>query len=260
MEFANFVKKNRELNFKFPRTFFVQAQLTCSYVHYLQIESGKKIPTGELAAEILRALKADEKQGLTAWVRDQFSDEKYKVLFRNSLHSINSRNISLSEKTTMSINRMQARLIRENPVYWDLAIYLAIHSHLGPQSAKDIAKAFKAKLEDMEQIIQVTYEYGLIDMDSHNCFFAKEWIFIPDEAEFADIRDKNLERAYQRFTKSSDKKKFRTLHHRTVTPEQKERIVQSFLSLFAGITDIPDDPNGVPFTIAIFTNEREFHL
>jgi len=44
MEFAKIIRKGREQHFKFPKTFFSQADLSYSYGYYLQIERGEKVP------------------------------------------------------------------------------------------------------------------------------------------------------------------------------------------------------------------------
>jgi hypothetical protein len=255
MEFAKIIKKGREKNFKFPKTFYSQADLSYSYGYYLQIERGEKVPTAEEAIKLLELFGCDIKTGLYAWVRDQFQSEEHKAMFRTNLHQLKT---TKPQPSSLAINRMQAKLLKKSPLYWEVLTFINAYSHAFKPDLKTIAENFKITEEVAGQFVTELFEHGLSDRNADGSYVTKEWVFIPYEEEYAHLRDENFKRAYERFWKQPSPNRFRTTHTRTVTPAQKEQIQQNIMSLLDEVTDMPDDPSAKAFTLGIFSSDRNF--
>lgn len=257
MEYSKLITKCRQTKFKFPRTFFNQANLSCGYTYYLQVERGEKIPPASLAAEILEALDCDVKSGLLAWARDQFDDEKYMSMFRPSLHQL--RPPKRAQANTLAVNRMQAKLLRQSPLYWEVLTYMNSFCQVSSFKPEDISDTFHLSLPKANEILTKLFEFALVDRNEDGSYRTKEWLFIPYDEEFVDLRDENFERAYKRFLRQSHDKKFRTTHTRTVTETQRKIILEKVFSFLDEVTALEEmKENIVPFTIGIFASDRSF--
>lgn len=255
MEFAKIIRKGREKHFKFPKTFFSQANLSYSYGYYLQIERGEKVPPADVALDLLERFGCDVKTGLYAWARDQFHSEEHKAMFRTNLHQLK---ITKPQTSSLAINRMQAKLLQKSPLYWEILTFINAYSHAFNPDLKRIAEELKITDEVANQLLSDLYEHGLLDKNELNQYVVKDWVFIPYEEEFAHLRDDNFKRAYTRFWKQPSQNRFRTTHTRTVTPTQRVQIQQNIMSLLDEVTDMPDHPEAKAFTLGIFSSDRSF--
>lgn len=256
LEFSQIITHERKKKFKFPKTFHNQANLSCTYLHYLYIERGQKHPTSTLAAEILKALGCDVRMGIYAWARDQFDSEELKGLFRPSIHQLKR-----SKKTgegALAVNRMQGNLLRKSPIYWEILTFMNAYSQALDLSDEIVARKCKLPIKEAREYLQELYENALIDREENGLYKIKEWLFIPYNDEFKDIRDGNFQRAYERFKTSKEGWRFRTTHTRIVTPEQKEAMQQKIFTLLDEITDMPDNEEGRAVTLGVFASDRSF--
>lgn len=256
LEFSKLIINERKKRFKFPKTFHNQANLSCTYLHYLYIERGQKHPTSKLAAEILKALGCDMRMGIYAWARDQFDSEELKGLFRPSIHQL-KRNKKNGDDA-LTVNRMQGNLLRKSPIYWEILTFMNAYSQVLVLSEEIIAQNCKLPLKEVKAYLKELYDNALIDHEKNGIYKIKEWLFIPYNDELKDIRDTNFQRAYERFKNSKEGWKFRTTHTRIVTADQKEAIQQKIFTLFDEITDMPDNQEGRAVTLGIFASDRSF--
>jgi len=176
-------------------------------------------------------------------------------MFRTNLHQLKS---GKPQYSSLAINRMQAKLLKKSPLYWEILTFINAYSHAFSPDLKRITEELKVTHEEANQLLSDLFEHGLVDKNDKGEYITKEWVFIPYEEEYAHLRDDNFKRAYERFWKQPSPNRFRTTHTRTVTPVQKEQIQQNIMSLLDEVTDMPDDPNAKAFTLGIFSSDRNF--
>jgi hypothetical protein len=260
MDFAELVRIKREKTYSTPRKFFHEHNLPCSYFYYTKVEKGTAVPTIDIALAIISKLKINLRKGLYAWVRAQMPDNETKALFAE-LDDVPTRSAEqMSIDRSLVINRMQAKLIASNPVYWEVLLFISCHYGETAFSTNQLAKHFKMTQTEMRPLVTDLFEFGLLNRDENGRFYSMEWIFIPYEEEFVSIRDSNFFRALEKFRGATDPDKFRTTITRMITDQQK-REVQAFVSALQNwIIDLPDEspPHAKPYTVGIFASERTF--
>lgn len=253
MEFGNYILTKRREIFKNPKRFFEASHLTCSYVSYLRVERGETLPSFSLAINILEALKADVKIGIHALIRDHIPDDRYRAIFKD--FSLLPCKESLQSGDALVVNRMQADLLRKDPIYWDILTFLNAHSLERP-SIERVSSDLGISVDQTATYLSDLYSYGLVDLDDRTGFYrAKDKVFVP--FEFADIRDRSLKRSLDRFFRATPTERFRTVHTRCATPSQREEIVAKIEAFLDRIADIPDE-GGETYSIGVFASNVRY--
>lgn len=259
MEFTDLVRTTREKQHSSPRRFHQAADLPCSYFYYTKVEKGA-VPELPLAMAIIKALGINLRRGLYAWTRAQMPDDETRALFAD----IGDATTRSAEQTSFSrslvVNRMQARLLATNPVFWEILVFISCHFEAAAFTGEQLAQRFKMDGKEMLSLLAELYEYGLLERDSSGRFFSKEWFYIPYEREFHPLRELNFRRSLEKFLSQSEEHKYRTTITRLVTPEQERQIHSYIDALSAWIIDLPDEhpPSAVPYTMGVFASQRGF--
>ena len=260
MEFAKFVSEERQKKFKSARQFFEQAGIDCSYFYYKKVENGH-VPEIKIAMAILKALNANTRKGLYAWVRDHMPDSQSKAMFVEIGGDQHRSAKQTSPDQSLVINRMQKKLIESDPVYWEIVTYVSTYNSFFMPDEKKIAAVLKLPIAEARRYLQELYDHGMIEKNAKGEYFTKEWIFIPYEEEFVSTRDFNFKNAVKKFLKANDKKKFRTTITRLLTDEQRaelESLVIAFTNSVADIKTIDDFKDADPCTVGVFCSRRDF--
>lgn len=263
-EFAKLISEKRKQKYKSARDFYEKNSISCTYFYYSKIEKGT-LPDIQLSVELLTLLELNIKQGLLAWLRDQLQTPAQKALFLDTSIEKKEINSNSTEPQTIEnftvINRMQAKLLATNPVYWELALYIVSHYQMRQIKIPELEKIFQSSREEIISKLNDLYEWGVIDRKDEENYFTKKFIKIPHDSEFMDLRDKNFQRAYEQFKQIESKNKFRTTLTRLLHPKDIPIIqtrLQSAMNDFIDYKSMADEKNLVPFTMGIFSSERKF--
>jgi len=197
-----------------------------------------------------------------AWARQKMPSNETKAFFTDLADHDSNRSGVLSmvtEKTTV-INRMQARFLEKDPVYWE--ILLLINTHFGhiSFSPEKLAKYFGYDVSVMKMYLRELFDFGLVDKNKKGEFLTKEWVYVPYDKEFQSLREKNFKRAYRQFNKLHTEDKFRTTTTRLLTPSQKKDVEIAITSLRNKIIDLPESvapPKSKPYTLGMFFSPRQ---
>jgi hypothetical protein len=154
-------------------------------------------------------------------------------------------------------------LLARDPLYFELLIYIYCHYNIKPLGDTDIFEKFGASQIKIKTYLENLYDYGLIEKNELDQYVSKEWIFIPHDKEFREVRNINFKRAvHQYFKKKPETFFFRTTVTRFLTVEQQREAESLATAFYNSIVDLPDETDGqqdlVPFTIGIFGSERNF--
>jgi len=259
MEYCELIRTARERAYATPRQFHQQKNLSCSYFYYTKVERGS-VPELTLAIEIIKALGINQRRGLYAWVRSQMPDGETKALFADLGDAPARSTEQTSVNRSMVVNRMQAKLIATDPVYWEILLFISCHHDIEIFTPEQIAKNFKMPPSDVRKMLHDLYEYGLLEKDENGQYVSREWIYIPYDPEFFPLREQNFKRGLEKFLELDPSQKYRTTITRLVTPEQ-DRQIQSYIdALTSWIIDLPDErpPTAMPYTIGVFASKRGF--
>ncbi len=156
---------------------------------------------------------------------------------------------------------MQARLLRENPVYWEILIYFGCFYGKKIPTLRELAKEFGLKVTSATELVEELYEYGLLDKTGKGEFASKEWTFIPYDDEFKPLRDFNFRRAFDQFLTADTEHQFRTTITCPLLPKHQKVIEAKFLALTNELIDLSDrekTADAIPYTIGIFSSPRRF--
>ena len=260
MEFARLVREARQKDYKSARKFFSESNISCSYANYARIENGA-LPDTPLAIEILKYLNLNTRTGLYALVRDQMPDAETKAMFLEIGDQPPRSSNQDSPVRSLVVNRMQTKLLKSDSIYWELVTYLSTFDGFKKFLDRELARIFKTPISEIRSRLRELYDYGLIEQDEENRYYTKEWIFVPFEKEFEDLRDFNFGNAAKKFLKSKDGSKFRTTVTRLLTPKQRaelEGIVRAFTNSVVDIDQVEDPATARPCTIGVFYSERRF--
>lgn len=257
MEFSELIKQTREAKFSSAKEFHRKAKLPCSYFYYSKVENGT-VPEVNLAVTIINALGLNLRKGLYAWVRGQMPDKETKSYFTE----LGDQNLRSTEQMSIDrsfvVNRMQASFLETNPILWEILLIISNHYQEKNLSEKEISKILNLSLSKCSHFLNELYEFGLINKDKMGCYFSKEWIFIPYETEFDKLRDQNFKRAVDQFYKQKRDNRFRTTITRPITNKQKKEIEAMVLAFANAIVDLPEEKDGEPYTVGVFSSPRIF--
>lgn len=260
MEFGTLVHRERAKQYPTAKEFYVKNSISCTYAYYSRIEKGI-LPEIEVALEILSKLKVHLRTGLTAWVRDQMPNSATKALFTDPSDEVAYTGKTPTVNRALLINRMQAKLLKENPVFWEILLYVVAYFGRKDITVADIAKTFDMKVLDAKRLVDELFEYGLLDSGDNKVFRTKEWLVIPYEEEFQALRDVNFKRAFEKFVQSSTKIKFRTTITKLMNPSDLEIIEAKVVALTNSLIALPepgDLKEAVPYTVGVFASPRTF--
>lgn len=260
MEFAKFVTEERQKHWKSARNFFEQAGIDCSYFYYKKVENGH-VPEIKIAHAILKALNANMRKGLYAWVRDQMPDAQTRAMFVEMGDAPPRSAKQTSPDQSLVVNRMQKKLIESDPVYWEIITYISTYHDFYKPDEKKLASEFRIPVQQMRKYLVDLYDHGMIERTNAGEYFTKEWIFIPYEEEFTSTRDFNFKTAVKKFLRSPDKKKFRTTITRLLSAEQRaelESLVVAFTNSVVDIKSLDSPKSTEPCTIGVFCSRRDF--
>ena len=257
MDFATLIVREREKLGLNTRAFHSRFKLTCSYFYYLKVEQGT-IPSIDLALEIIEKLKLNRRKSLYAWTRDQMKTADDKAIFTEIGDEAPVPADQLSIDRTVVVNRMQSELLCQNPLYWEILLFLSL------QGSKEvtlgaISQSFRMASAKMKGFLEELYRYGLISKGDKG-FFTKGWVFIPYDQEFEDVRDINFRRAFDQFFKYKGEPKFRSTVTHVLSKKQLRQLEQKAIALINSVVGMkPDGRETVePVTLGIFASSRLF--
>lgn len=260
MEFSLLIKQHREELFNSAKSFYEKSKIPCSYYYYSKIESGTT-PELDLALKITQVLKINKRKALYAWVRSQMPDSETKSMFTELGDESPLSADQMSINRSMIVNRMQARLLESDPIYWEIIVLMSSHSNFKTLPLSDLAKLFHLKVSKISEYLSNLYEHGLLDKDSSGSFRTKEWVYIPYQNDFEKLRDLNFFRAIDQFKRVPADLRFRTTITRLLTKEQQREIESKVVALSNAIIDMKEYPpskGSECCTVGVFSSPRLF--
>lgn len=256
MNFSELIKRERAISFENAKDFHAQSGLSCAYSHYSLIEKGKAVPKIELAVEILSKLKIDERKGLYAWVRSSMPDEKTRSYFPDIEESPTVAETFSSNEISMILNRGQGNLLREDPVNWELILFINCTPNVSKQA---IAKEFNLSLGVITDRLNKLYDNGLIEVDKAGNYFSINKIYLPQKNEFHDVRDMNFKRSLDQFMRQTGNEKYRSTVTIKLTDDQAREVRRKALEFGIWLMNIEKDlTDSRIFTFGVFLSERKF--
>jgi len=259
-EFGELVRVKRASNYRTAKDFYREKPLSCTYAYYSKVENGT-VPEIRIALEIIDKLGLNSRKALYAWTRDLMPSSETKSFFSeiDDQPSLSSEQKSMDRSVV--VNRMQARLLLKNPLYWELVIYISTYNGKKEFTAKDIAKEFGMKASEVEKHLAVLYDNGLLDKSNQGNYISKEWTFIPYDDEFKPLRNLNFKRAFEQFMKSEPTSQFRTTITCPLLPRHQKVIESKILALTNFIIDLSEresTADSEAYSIGIFTSPGRF--
>ncbi len=258
MEFSELIRTKRTEKAASAKEFHRNAKLSCSYFYYSKVESGT-VPELPLAIEILRALGVNLRKGLYAWVRSQMPDKETKAFFAELDDETPLSAEQHSTSRAIVVNRMQAKLLESDPIYWEILVFFSTYHTFGIPEDKAIAKCFGVAPTKFRKHLETLYDHGLLDKQNGK-YISKEWFFIPYEQEFNSLRDVNFRRALDQFWHQSEDERFRTTITKPLTPAQWKEVEAKVVALTHSVVDMKEvtPPESAPYTIGVFASRRRF--
>ena len=260
MHFCDFIRTARKAQFQTSKEFHKSVNLSCSYYHYSKIENGT-LPDPELALSLIRALKIPLKKGLFNYMRTVLPDDESKLVFSDPEDDETpelSRKVSVEK--TIVLNPAQRALLQSNPLYLEIALFLACYADLGPFSLAEIVNETKIPKKRLSVILSDLEVHGLISKDDMGSFFTKDWIYTPADPQFVDLRDATIRRALEKYLGQSPDSKWQRTITCKVSKSQKQMIEGMLESVCASIVALPgsNDQDSRAVTVGIFSSWRSF--
>ena len=269
-EFSLLVKEKRKQNYATARQFFLKNSIPCTYQYYAKIESGS-LPNIDLALNLIETLKLDLRLSLFAWMRDNLDSPSKKALFSQIDHSTTWRETNNpNPNKTLIVNRMQAKLLNTDQIYWELLTYVSNLQDRKKVSPENISKNFNMPIGEVNDLLRNLYDYGLVETFAKDSVTTREWIFIPYDDEFVETRDKNLKRAFEQFWKVPQRDRYRTTITCLMDPEIKEIFEAKVIALTNELITLSRkleekeqknksySKESVPYTVGVFASQRKF--
>lgn len=260
MEFSLLIKQRREELYESARRFYETSNLPCSYYYYSKIESGTT-PEIDLAIRIAESLKINRRKAMYAWTRSQMPDPETKSFFTELGDDSPLSADQMSVHRSLIVNRMQAKLLESDPIFWEIIVLMSSHSNFAPLDEKELSKFFGLRINKIKYYLDSLFEHGLLDLDQNGKFKTKEWVFIPYQQDFEKLRDLNFFRALDQFKRAPQNQRFRTTITRLLTKEQQREIESKVVALSNSIIDMKEyDPSegSECCTVGIFSSPRQF--
>jgi len=295
---GEFLKKKRGVKFRSAREFCTKVDVGISYPQYSRYEAGDQLPNLDQALKICRFLDVDSLEGLLEWSLAQVSNSKTKKNFEPFLEQVKSNGtsgiaeklknqqklenekedestnkpaslgVSLFQRNKRSINsvfvfnRSHLNLFLSNPEYRDIFTYINSYSpEWIPYS--EIALAIEKPVTEVEEMLEKLSDLGVLLLAGGKCRTSKKTFYFPDDEEFFELRNKNLEHNFNKVTnqfKFSDletKKAHRSLITRELTQEQLEQVIVKIDQLKSDVLTYPEtDHPEVIYSLCIALGER----
>jgi predicted transcriptional regulator len=262
--FSELLQKERVSRYRSARSFCGKADLSFSYTHYKNIEDGTAVPSPEHVVEIAKALGLNLRQCLFAWAHDMMPDEESRLVF--SVTASGERFVfqEAPGSDSFEINRHQAAYIGQNPVAWEILLYLLCeYSHV-PGHAKttvEIAEQFRMEESVIRNIVRELYRLGLLNLDDNGRGYStREWVYFKREPEVEDVRAKLLGEAFAKFEHA--RAKGLPAHHLTLTQHLTDELAAELISRLRTVINWLSEqakgplPKGRPYTLGLFLSPR----
>lgn len=259
-EFCEIVRQSRTLLYKTAKEFYTKNSISCTYAYYSKVEKDT-VPEIKIALEIIDKLKINQRKALFAWTRDHMPSIHLKSLFSELDDEATLSTEQSSPSRSLVINRMQAKLLTKNPVYWEILVYMSSFHGKHIPTVKELSQEFHTTTSRIENALDELFEYGMLDKNSQGQFVTREWMLIPYEDEYKNLRDINFKRAFEQFEKCNDKTKFRTTITALLSPQHQKIVEAKILALSNQLIDLSEKESSeasVPFTIGVFSSPRKF--
>lgn len=258
-DFSRMVKEARELLYETSVQFHRDEKIPCTYFYYTRVERGQ-VPNIDLALALIDKLGINERKGLFAWARSQMPTQNSRAIFADLEDKPARSSEQESVHRSMVLNRMQAGLLESDPVFWELLVYTSCYFEVEEVTTAKVAKDFGMPVKKIKELMDQLFDFGLLDKPKSGVYLAKEWIYIPQTAEFDKIRDKNFIRATKQFWKQPKGERFRTTITRLLNEHQIKQIEYKLSALQNNIIDMNEGEAEEcrPHTIGVYFSERRF--
>jgi hypothetical protein len=259
-EFSEIVRNARTKKFKTAKDFFRQSNLSCTYAYYSKVENGV-LPEIEIALEIISKLRLNQRRALFAWTRDHMPSRELKALFSELGDATPLSAEQTDSSRSITVNRMQAKLLLEKPVYWEILVYYGTYFGKHIPTIRELSKVFSLSEKELTSALTEMYNFGLLDVNGQGGYVSKEWIYIPYSLEYRELRDSNFKRAFDQFLRSKFEDRFRTTVTCPLLPKHQKIIESKVLALSNEIIDLSEkekSEGSIPYTIGIFSSPRQF--
>jgi len=257
-DFSEIIKNRRRELYPTAKAFCTDCSLPFTYYYYSKIESGF-VPTASNALELIKLLDVDMKSTMLAWLRAQIDDPAISAIFGISNDTFRSFG-EIEQEEIQIINRMQAKLLRKNSVYWELVTFLNCHSG-EVVSIEEISISFDISRDVVKKKLSELYDFGLVDADESGGYRIKKWSMLPDEEEYNELRKIFFVNCFEKsYFRPNDLNFGPSLITKSISNDQQRLIRSKIKTLNEFIVDLPDSPAECEeiFSIGIFFGPRKF--
>lgn len=266
-QYSDQVHQARTLHYRSAKAFWTAKHPACSYQQYILIEKGTDLPSPTLAAQIAKSLELDLRSAMYAWAGDSMPSDELRDLFRRTedapLPDASEIKALTPSSPPLVINRMQATLLLDKPMLYEVLSYMATYSIRRKRfPAREIANVFGMTINQAKKSLNELYQYGLIDKADDEHYSSKSTITIPQEEDLEELQFQVFRRAIDAFeaATSAGKRPIRATLTRLLTDEQYAAVAHRFRALRNWVWALPElnTDDAKPHTIAIFGSERRF--
>jgi DNA-binding XRE family transcriptional regulator len=253
MDFAEIVRRKREVSFKTPKEFHRKADLSVSYQSYIDIEKGNTQPKIDIALEIVRKLGIPEREALLAWARGHMPDDESRSVFTEAQGEVGPNQGDFARSGGTTLSGAQVKYLVGDGLHVDILRYLSSRLDVGGAAARDLAKAFSVEQRRMTKILIGLEEQGLVEKTAEDTFRVKSHFTLPDTVEASVIRHSLFERAGKALGESKGEKTFRAVLTRRLSGPQLEDLRARLTSFLAAADALPNPkPDEAVYTIGVF--------
>lgn len=257
MHFCQMIRDERQKKYSSSKEFYESARLSCSYYHYTKIEAGT-VPDIKLAVEVLRSLKIPIRKGMYCYLQTEMPDKASKAIFIDpGEDNFPGLSQTLTIQKSIVLNPSQIEMLKSNPVYLELTLFLACHAQKR-FNQKELANHFKLSVEEIQPLLSGLLNHGLIHKKNDE-YSTKDWIYTPEDEAFIPLKEATIKRALDKYCKQPNQDKWQKTVTKLVSPEQKQTIENMLESVCSAIVGLPEPENDArPITIGIFSSWRSF--
>lgn len=280
LTWGKYLKAKRELKFRSAREFCAQISVGISYAQYSRYESGEQLPCLEQALLLCKAFGVSTADSLPQWALAQLQDAE----LRGDVEAV-ARKLDTAPATSAAgggvgiftqaavplddvivFNRSHLNLFRSHPAYRDIFTYV---NSFAPEwiTATELAGAIEIEREKLDGMLDRLHELGVITLvagsGGSRCRAAKRNFYFPDDEDFFELRNLNLAHnsgEIMRKLASADlreRKAYRGLVTRELTPEQLDLVVNRLDQLMSGVVALPETckPERI-YSVCLLMGER----
>lgn len=238
-DWGKYLTLQRSRVFRSAREFCSRKDLGVSYPQYSRYESGEQLPSLEGLLRIQSALELSLPEVLKTWLDAQVtSNDDRRKISEACIHGDRATpskgvNDAVPLDQVIVFNRSHLQVFARSPSYRDLFTYVNAFGQESPVKPAEAAASLELDIDQATSMLQELAGMGVLEEREDHAFYASKRLFyFPDDAEFFELRRRNLQHNLDAVLKdiSLEDLSAKSAYRQVVTRELSEEQVRELVS------------------------------